>query len=426
MANRKPLVLVGGYQSQLPPEDYINVQVQNGLNSITQLNNVRTSSPYNSFDSFFRSSKEPLLWDELIVGTAAATKDANGPWVNLTIGTANNDRIVRQSKRYIPYEAGKEVRVQLTGIWSTPLANRNQFIGQLSNSNGVYFGYQGTTFGVGKRSSITGSVIDTFIQQSEWNIDTMDGNGSSGITLDPTKIQLYVIDYIWQGAGDIIYSVVIDQQPRPVHYISGANYTSSITIFGSPNLPIRYELVNVGTVASSGTMQQICANVNSYGGYEPKMIPFSAGTGGPTAGLTYISVGNGVNTAVFALRLKSAHIRETLKLDTLTVLHNSNQSYIIRYILNPTLTGGTWTSVGDESYCDYWVASGTNNYTGGRVIFQDLQYGANNIPRVNTRNPQWDYLINSTISGTSDILAIAAIATGTVGLDVRLNWQELH
>jgi hypothetical protein len=48
---------------------------------------------------------------------------------------------------------------------------------------------------------------DTFIPQSEWNGDKLDGNGSSGITIDPTKGNVFQILIQYLGFGGIVFQV---------------------------------------------------------------------------------------------------------------------------------------------------------------------------------------------------------------------------
>ena len=39
-------------------------------------------------------------------------------------------------------------------------------------------------YNICKRSSTSGSIVDTIISQSNWNLDTMDYNGISRLSLD--------------------------------------------------------------------------------------------------------------------------------------------------------------------------------------------------------------------------------------------------
>jgi hypothetical protein len=83
--------------------------------------------------------------------------------------------------------------------------------------------------------------VDERIPQSEWNLDTMDGNGPSGFTMDLTKMQMFYIDYSWYGAGFIRWGLRgIDGTVNYVHKMLNNNVNSE-AYMRSGNLPARYE-----------------------------------------------------------------------------------------------------------------------------------------------------------------------------------------
>lgn len=82
--------------------------------------------------------------------------------------------------------------------------------------------------------------------QSAWNVDKLDGTGASGITVDPTKSQIFVFDFEWLGVGRVRTGLVVDGKIYYFHYFSHANVTN-VVYMSTPNLPLRYELENDGT-----------------------------------------------------------------------------------------------------------------------------------------------------------------------------------
>ena len=83
--------------------------------------------------------------------------------------------------------------------------------------------------------------IDKKIPQSEWNLDTMDGDGPSGYNLDLTKMQMFYIDYSWYGAGFIRFGLRgVDGLVTYCHKIINNNVNSE-AYMRSGNLPARYE-----------------------------------------------------------------------------------------------------------------------------------------------------------------------------------------
>lgn len=83
--------------------------------------------------------------------------------------------------------------------------------------------------------------VDTKIPQSSWNLDKMDGTGTSGYNIDLTKMQMFYIDYTWYGAGAIRYGFrATDGTVTYCHRIVNNNVNAE-AYMRSGNLPARYE-----------------------------------------------------------------------------------------------------------------------------------------------------------------------------------------
>lgn len=82
------------------------------------------------------------------------------------------------------------------------------------------------------------------VPQSEWNIDKLDGEGPSGYTIDPTKMQMAYIDYSWYGAGFVRFGFrTIEGNITYCHKMPNNNVNTE-AYMRSGNLPARYEVVN--------------------------------------------------------------------------------------------------------------------------------------------------------------------------------------
>ena len=87
--------------------------------------------------------------------------------------------------------------------------------------------------------------VETEWDQSEWNLDRMDGTGKSGYTLDVTKMQMFYMDYSWYGAGFIRWGFrALDGNVIYVHKIPNNNQNTE-AYMRSGNLPARYEVNTV-------------------------------------------------------------------------------------------------------------------------------------------------------------------------------------
>jgi hypothetical protein len=150
---------------------------------------LRVSNPLTLFDSSHRYA-DNNLWANSITGTAAATFSANEGLVNLTVGSANGDQIIRETIKVFSYQPGKSLLVMNTFVFGAAKANLRQRAGYYGAANGIYFEREGTINYMVERSSVTGSVVNTRVAQANWNQDPLDGTGPSGITLDASKAQI--------------------------------------------------------------------------------------------------------------------------------------------------------------------------------------------------------------------------------------------
>lgn len=107
---------------------------------------------------------------------------------------------------------------------------------------------------------------ETFISQSSWNLDTMDGTGSSRTSLDPSKGNIYGVGYQYLGFGDPVFSI---ENPESgllvdVHRIQTANSKTSVVLC-NPQTTARWEAINSGSSASTVTLKGASAGIFNEG-----------------------------------------------------------------------------------------------------------------------------------------------------------------
>jgi len=114
----------------------------------------------------------------------------------------------------------------------------------------------------------TGSAAtETFIPQSTWNGDKLDGTGPSGVTLDPTKFNVYQMKLQYLGAGAITFEVEAapaGNNPTwvPVHSIQRPNNFTQTT-FGNPSFPFTFSAYSY-----SGSGTDVTGECGSYAGFQ--------------------------------------------------------------------------------------------------------------------------------------------------------------
>ena len=234
---------------------------------------LRVSNPFTLFDSFHRYQ----INEKFVTSTSGVANtqyQVNESTINMNVGTASGAKCYRESKRVFAYQPGKSLLIMNTFTFNTQKTNLRQRVGYFNDQNGVFLENDGTGNYIVLRSYVTGSVVETRVAQTNWNMDKFDGTGVSSQSghadrgvLDVTKSNIFWIDVEWLGVGDVRCGFVVDGLMVPAHIFHNDNINTT-TYITTATLPIRYEIENTGTVASNSTLKQICSTVISEGGYE--------------------------------------------------------------------------------------------------------------------------------------------------------------
>ena len=394
--------------------------------SVDAFGRLRVSDPVTLFDSQMQYDAQPLLWVEKTAGAGASAHDADSSSVDMTVGTASGDSVIRQTREYFRYQPGKSHLIKMTGVFGSAVANVNKLIGYGDTNNGIFMGQDGSGMYVLLRSSVTGSVSDSRkVYQASWNIDPMDGNGPSNMTLDPTKAQIVLIDIEWLGVGRVRVGLVIGGAIYYVHEFLNANQATT-TYMTTANLPCRYEITNTGASAGA-TLKHICTEVESEGGQQNSAaFPFAASATG-------VSIPQGSGNAIIIFATRHAL--------TFNGIENRGQFIPIGYevlatggrvvssiVYNPTLTGGTWGAVNASSFME--GNSTVTSFSGGITIDTSLTAGSGNNRTgassgtdLSSRLP-----FGLDIDGANPItLALAVYSLdNSTSADFTFRWQELR
>ena len=260
---------------------------------------IRVSEPHTLFDSTLRYTDDTRNWSTSNTANTTVVHSPNTSSILMTVGTANNDSVIRQTKRYFHYQPGKSLLTLNTGTMQ-PKANVRQRFGYFDDKNGLFLEHDGTTAYIVKRTFTTGSVVEERTPQSEWSEDTFDGTGYGKVTLDFSKTQIFWTDVEWLGAGTLRAGFIVDGRILTAHKFHHANKITSVYMT-SATLPLRYEITNTGTTASNTTFEHICNTVISEGGHSPRVVTRSVSTA-----LTGVQLSNATSTPMIAIRLKSS------------------------------------------------------------------------------------------------------------------------
>jgi hypothetical protein len=316
---------------------------------------LTTANPKTIFESKMIHNKKKHLWDESTTGGSSISYDRNTAAVTLTNGTADGDIAIRQTYRYFEYHPGKSHEIKMTGVMGAAKTNLIRRIGYFDSDNGAYFIGDETGVGVGIRTKTTGSAVDSITYQSDWNLDKLDGTGSSGLSLDVTKAQIFVIKFQWLGVGSIMFGFNIEGVTHFVHRSHHANNLAKVYM-STPTLPVRYEIENDGAVASNSSLIQICADVVSSGGQD--LLGQQVVVGYGTDAARNISA----RTPVFAVRTASSYgggdNRRQAQFIEMHAYVQTNDTFleIVKYLPPEENPDATWVSANDgESGLEYSI-----------------------------------------------------------------------
>ena len=380
-----------------------------GGTNVDAFGRIRVSQPYTLFDSQNRYGIDDQF-STSTAGSGAANHLPNESSVNMAVSTTSGDEVVRQTFRVFPYQPGKSLLLLATFKMDAAKTNLRQRVGYFGTNNGVFLeqGANGITFV--SRTSTSGSPSDArYVAKASWNGDKLDGTGTSGITLDLTKTQILFLDFEWLGVGSVRCGFVIDGQFIVAHTFHNANIQTSVYMT-TAILPVRYEITNTGTVASSSAMKQICSSVMSEGGYEAVSQEHSARMVSATSG-SYITT---TFKPLVSIRLASASLGAVLLPYNLNFLPTTSDNYELALFKNTTLTTPTWTAVSSTSNAEQDIAS--TSMTGGTIVYSEYTTGkSGRVPLATGSGYNWDLQIGSSLAGTSDIYTLAARTVSATG-----------
>lgn len=383
---------------------------------------LRTSQPQTLFDSKQLADKQPLFWDDqLISGSGgASTYNANQASTTLSVSASTAGRRVRQTFRRFNYQPGKSMLFIQTGIFGVSATGIKRKSGFFDEKNGLFFDQQSDGMGVTVRTYTSGSAVDTRVLQTNWNIDTMDGSGASGINLDYTKCQIWFVDFEWLGVGRVRFGFFVDGQPYYCHEVLNANNTT-LVYMSVPNLPLRYEIENTGT-GGAVEFTHICSTVISEGGLQDTGFPFGLSRG--TNAMTTLN-----NTNIYpliSLRLNSNYLTSTVKLLDFYINCTSTATFNWYLLLNPTISGTalSYSSVTNSSLDADSVSTNATTATGGTTLLCGTTQQGNESGVSKILNS--DFSFGSTIAGVSDqiVLAVQRVTGTTETFYGSINWKD--
>ncbi len=382
----------------------------------------RVSNPEMIFNSKQIFDNQPLYWDDIQesgTGTSS-TYSSNTASSTLSVSASTAGKRTRQTFMRFNYQPSKSQLIFITGILKASGGGAGVIsrMGYFDDNNGLFLECNAGTINLVRRTYTGGSASDNTIPQSSWNLDKMDGTGASEITLDFTKTQIFMMDFEWLGVGKVRFGFNVEGVTYYVHELSAANNLTTVYM-STPNLPIRYQIINDGTgIASS--INCICSAVISEGGREEV-----ATNGYVSTGNVAITATKNVTNAILATRLKSGYLGATIDVIDLSLLTTSNDNYQWQLYMNPSgINGLTYSGINNSSL-EYAIAPNGTAISGGFAIAGGYAQAKTDIQAASLKSLM---KLGSSVTGRKDVLVLSCLPLGASDSVVygSLNYREFN
>ena len=348
------------------------------------------------------------------------TVDTTASRLRLQTSTASNGSAIFTSRKIAKYRPGSGMMARFTGVFTSGASSSTQIIGVGNSTDGYFFGYNGSTFGVLHRNN----GVDTWIAQTSWNADNLDGTGTSGVTIDPTKGNVFQIKCPYLGYGVITFWVLHPTTGRwiNVHNIQYPN-TSTATQVTNANFFFYAQAINAGNT-SNLTMYSASVGIFLTG----QRIFNSQPRWAMNNSKATITTETNLITIRNCTTYNGVANRQTIKLQGVSFGSSSATSVsTLKFVLNATLGGtpayttinGTTANAGvtitsGNSIASYDTAGTT--VTGGTYLFNTTVAGAS--------GQYCDLTTQDIYIAPGETLTISGLASASSTLGVSVNWCE--
>jgi hypothetical protein len=359
------------------------------------------------------SSYGPSLQRDVVTVTNSATvvKSGTGEIALSTGATASSIARINSAARigYIPgysCEIGIGVRIPVA-----PTGSQLVRWGILNpqSDEGLYFGADV----LGLFAEVNRGGVKITERQQNWNIDKLNGEGPSGLTIDLSDGTIFHIEYTWYGYGQVLFGVVAivggTQQFWPCHSFKINGGTSIQT----PNLPIS---VDASNGAGAGVFEVY------LGGRQASIIGQNIPNIRVTGQERLPAATSTTTRPLISFRAKIGFEDRTIRLanilDSVT-----GQNHIMEIYLNATLTGAVFVNPTNKTVAETCLETdiSATSQTGGVLIYSS--FGLNGTPQrtiLNSQNSKLDVPENQIV--TLSARTVTGTGTATAFLEMEEEW----
>jgi len=258
---------------------------------------------------------------------------------------------------------------------------------------------------------------DTWVAQASWNgADIFDGNGGTGITLDPTKLNVFQIDFQYLGAG-LIRFYIEDPDDGELHLVHSIEYANANTrpSIDNPSVHIYFSAENTSNTSdlllSSASSAAFIDGINDNSGVKRGI------------NATKTLSGTSAETPITSFRVKevfqSKLNRTKIKINLIAAAVEHTKPCAINAYADATLTGASFSDLATATSTVQQDTSATA-FTGGTLLFS-LYLGKNGNQLISFSDD-----LTAAEFGTGDMITVTLAPTSGNGAegDVGINFTE--
>lgn len=388
---------------------------------LTAFGDLRSANLKPQFQASFEYTVDNEELNTNTVVDGGTVTQASGMAV-VTSSTTTASTAQLKSKRHARYRSGLGGLSRFTALFTAGVAATEQLVGlgdergsSEAFKNGYMVGFIGTGFGIHRFSDDA----VTSVAQADFD-DPLDGTGLSGITLDPTKLNVYQIQYQYLGGGPIYFFVEepVTGSLKLFHTIS---YANANVVPSTLNPNFHHQMF----VNNKATTSNLIVKSSSYGYFIEGETSFvelhqpEFATGEQTTGSIQTEL------AIFTIRNKALYASKTNFIDIFLMCVSAsieadaaNNLGRVRVVKNATL-GGT-PSYADIEASDSVVDMDTagTTVTGGKELFSLPLAGKNDSVVL----PVNQFKI---ILAPGETLTVSGLSVASATINASAIWREL-
>ena len=401
---------------------------------MTNLRNIDVNNfPLTAFGDLRTAELSPIFqqsFEYTVDNTALLTNViANGGTVTqadamavVTSSTTTASSAEFRSVRHAKYRSGLGGLSRFTAIFTAGVAGTEQYIGLTSVvgssaafKDGYMIGFDGDTFGFHRFQND----VKISVAQSAWD-DPLDGTGASGMTLDPTKLNVWSIRFQYLGGGAITLQVEDDSTGAlvTVHTVLYANLNTVPSVY-NPNFHFTGYVNNLATTSN---VVLKCASFAYFvegksGLTETQQPQFSSGEQTKTTVTTEV--------ALFTLRNKTTYASKANFIDIILErivisieASSANNLGDIRLVRNTTLGGSpSYADINATNSVIEIDTAGTTLTGGEELLFAPL--AGKNDSNIESLLPYKIFLT------AGDTITVAGKSANSATINAAMLWKEL-